>query len=68
MPSTFSWVDNSERDRRRALDVIDLIRRQDTRDQLGIGRIRDALADLLAPGTSTIQTRARYFLFVSTLR
>ncbi|MGE5572098.1 MAG: DUF6361 family protein, partial [Bacteroidota bacterium] len=26
--------------------------------------VRDALAELLFPGTSTIQTRARYFLFV----
>jgi len=31
---------------------------------LGIGVIRDAFADILFPGTSTIQTRARYFLFV----
>lgn len=46
------------------LDVIDLFREQDTRDELGIGTIRDAMADLLFPGTSTIQTRARYFLFI----
>lgn len=64
MTSSFSWLDHSEHDRRRALEVIDLLRRQDTRDQLGIGTIRDALSDLLAPGTSTIQTRARYFLFI----
>src|SRR5262245_27615097 len=64
MPSTFTWLDTSERDRQRALDVIDLFERQDTLDELGIGTVRDALADLLVPGTSTIQTRARYFLFV----
>lgn len=45
-------------------DVLDLFRAQDTRDELGIGVIRDAFADLLFPGTTTIQTRARYFLFV----
>ena len=45
-------------------EVISLFREQDTRDELGIGVIRDALADLMFPGTSTIQTRARYFLFV----
>jgi hypothetical protein len=64
MTSTFTWLDTSERDRRRALDVIDLFERQDTLDELGVGTVRDALADLLAPGTTTIQTRARYFLFV----
>ena len=37
---------------------------QDARDELGLGTIRDTLADLLFPGTSTIQQRARYFLFV----
>ncbi len=46
------------------LDVIDLFDDQTTRDELGIGVVRDTLADLLFPGTSTIQTRARYFLFV----
>lgn len=46
------------------MEVIDLFREDDTRDELGLGTIRDPLADLLFPGTSTIQTRARYFLFV----
>lgn len=64
MPSSFGWVDFSEQDRRKMAEVIDLFREQDTRDELGLGVIRDAFADLLFPGTSTIQTRARYFLFV----
>jgi hypothetical protein len=64
MASTFSWLDFSEQQRRQALDVLDLFREQDTRDELGIGTVRDALADLLFPGTSTIQTRARYFLLI----
>ena len=51
-------------DRRKMAQVIDLFREEDTRDELGLGVVRDALADLLFPGTSTIQTRARYFLFV----
>jgi hypothetical protein len=65
MASFFGWLDYSERERRRNLDVIDLFREKDTRDELGVGVVRDAFADLLFPGTSTIQTRARYFLFVS---
>lgn len=46
------------------LDVIDLFNEQDTRDELGISTVRDAFADLLFPGITTIQTRAKYFLFV----
>jgi hypothetical protein len=64
MISAVSWLDFSERERRRALDVIEQFRDEDTRDELGVGTVRDALADLLFPGTSTVQTRARYFLFV----
>jgi Family of unknown function (DUF6361) len=62
--STFVWLDYSERERRKMLDVVDLFREHDTRDELGIGSVRDAFADLLFPGTSTIMTRARYFLLV----
>lgn len=46
------------------LDVINLFRQKDTRDELGLGVVRDVFADILFPGTSTTQTRARYFLFV----
>ena len=67
MPSTFAWLDFSDKERREALEVIDLFSEEDTRDELGLGVIRDAFADLLFPGTSTIQTRARYFLFVAWL-
>jgi hypothetical protein len=63
--STFVWLDYSERERRKMLDVVDLFREHDTRDELGIGSVRDAFADLLFPGTSTIMTRARYFLLVA---
>ena len=64
MTATLAWLDYSERDRRRALDVIDMLREPSTVDELGLGAVRDAFADLLFPGTSTLQTRARYFLFV----
>jgi hypothetical protein len=64
VPSTFTWLDYSELERRKMLDVIELFGERTTRDELGIGGIRDAFADLLFPGTSTIQTRAKYFLSV----
>src|SRR3990172_9876928 len=64
MPSSFGWVDLEEKSRRRMLDVIELFREQDTLDELGFGPLRAAFADFFFPGTSTIQTRARYFLFI----
>src|SRR5256886_15590883 len=62
--SAFVWLDYSERERRKMLDIVDLFREHDTRDELGIGSVRDTFADLFFPGTSTIMTRARYFLLV----
>lgn len=62
--SSFSWLAFSEDERRRTLDLISLFSERETRDELGLGAVRDAFADLLFPGTSTLQTRARYFLFV----
>ncbi len=64
MASQFAWVDFAADDRNRMLTVVRLFREQDTRDELGIGTIRDAFADFFFPGTSTIQTRIRYMLFV----
>lgn len=64
MPSSFAWLDYSEDERRRMLDAVDLFGEKGTRDEMGIGAVRDAFADIFFPGTSTIQTRARYFLFV----
>src|SRR6266853_899333 len=64
LKSSFTWLDYSEQERRKMLDVIHSFDEKGTRDELGIGTIRDGLADLLFPGTGTVQTRARYFLFV----
>src|SRR5262245_10294353 len=64
MPFVLAWLDASEHERRRALDVIDLFDQPETVDELGVGTVRDAIAEKLSPGTSTIQTRARYFFFV----
>ena len=62
MTSTFAWLDHSEEQRRQILDVLDLFREKGTIDELGLGTIRDAFADMLFPGTSAPQTKARYFL------
>ena len=64
MASTLTWLDYSERDRRRALEVIDLFRETGTVDELGLAGVQNSFSDLFFPGTSTIQTRACYFLLV----
>lgn len=64
MQSTLTWLDFSESDRRRVVELVNQFDQGDTRDELGIAAIRDTFSDQLFPGTSTIQTRARYFLFV----
>lgn len=64
MNSTFTWLDYSEQDRRRMMEVIDRFREKESRDELGFNTISSAFSDMFFPGTSTIQTRARYFLFI----
>lgn len=58
------WIDFSSEDRRKARDVINLLNEQEAVDELGIGIVRDAFANYFFPGTSTVQTRAKYFLIV----
>lgn len=64
MTSTISWLDTSADEQRRVRELIALFSESGTLDELGVGQIRDAFSDALFPGTSTIQTRARYFLMV----
>jgi hypothetical protein len=64
LTSFLSWIDFSATEREQMRRAIALFQESDTRDELGIGTIRDAFSDALFPGTSTIQTRLRYFLFV----
>ena len=62
--SSLTWLDSSEHERRSVLELVSALNEPGTLDELGIGTIRDTIADKLFPGTSTIQTRARYFLFI----
>lgn len=58
------WIDFSKEDRDKVHDVMNLLQEQGAVDELGIGLIRDAFANYFFPGTSTVQTRAKYFLIV----
>ena len=64
MTSSLAWLDHDASARERTKRILALFQESGTQDQLGLGGIRDSLADLLFPGTSTIQTRLRYFLFI----
>lgn len=62
--SILAWIDFDGDERDRARRILDLFSERETRDELGLGAVRDSIADHLFPGTSTIQTRLRYMLFV----
>jgi Family of unknown function (DUF6361) len=64
VPSMMAWLDQSAEQQRRARELVRLFSDTESRDELGIGQIRDVYSNRLFPGTSVIQTRARYFLFV----
>ena len=64
MGATLTWLDLTASDRDKMRQVLDLFKEQGTVDEMGLGSLRDALSEALFPGTSTIQTRLRYILFV----
>lgn len=64
MPSLIAWLDSTAEEQKAARELIAMFSEKESRDELGIGPIRDSFSDLLFPGTSVLQTRARYYLFV----
>ena len=58
------WVDFSKSDRDMVLSVLRQLTEPGAVDELGIGTIRDGFSDILFPGTSTIQTRAKYLFII----
>ena len=58
------WVDFSQKDKNIMMNVLKLLHTPGAVDEIGIGVVRDAFANKFFPGTSTIQTRAKYFVLV----
>ena len=58
------WIDFSKSDRDMVLSVLRQLTEPGAVDELGIGTIRDGFSDILFPGTSTIQTRAKYLFII----
>ena len=63
--ANWGWIDFSREDRDLAREIIASLDEPGAVDELGIGMVRDAFADRFFPGTSTIQTRAKYFFLVA---
>lgn len=59
-----AWLDADTEDQARMRDIIRLFTDRDSRDELGLGQVRDVISDGLFPGTTVLLTRARYLLFV----
>lgn len=58
------WIDFSKEDKSNALNIINSLKDKGVLDELGFGILRQAFANFFFPGTSTIQTRAKYFLII----
>ncbi len=62
--SSLGWLDLDSAASERVGTLIRSLEEPTTLDVLGLGTVRDAFSDMLSPGTSTIQTRLRYFIFL----
>ena len=62
--SSLAWIDFDEAERQRAQRIMALFQERENRDELGLGAIRDFIADHLFPGTSPIQAKLRSMLLV----
>ncbi len=58
------WIDYSKEERNKIVSILHLLGTQGTIDEIGIGSVRDAFSDLLFPGISVLQTRAKYFVLI----
>lgn len=61
------FVNFSQEELAKKNKVLQMVRDQTAIDELGFGRIRDAFANLMFPGMSTLQRRAKYFVVMPSL-
>ncbi len=62
--SSVGWLDLDLAASERVGTLLRSLEEPGTLDVLGLGSVRDAFSAMLSPGTSTIQTMIRYFLFL----
>lgn len=62
--SDIGWIDFSKEHEGEVMKVLEMTQEAGTVDELGIGVVRNAFSDAMFPGTTTIMTRAKYYLMV----
>jgi len=62
--SSLAWLDFDRAASERLSELLRALDEPGTLDVLGLGTVRDAFSAMLNPGTSTTQTRLRYFIFI----
>ncbi len=63
-PMSLGWLDNNQAEQDKIKEMLSLLQEKGTLDEIGIGTIRDAFSNLLFPGITTIQTRAKYLVIL----
>ena len=63
-PMSLGWLDNNQEEQDKIKEILNLLHEKGTLDEIGIGTIRDAFSNLLFPGITTIQTRAKYLVIL----
>jgi hypothetical protein len=63
-PRMLGWIDIDAEASRRALEMLKRLDDKGSIDQLGLGSLRDRVADVILPATSTLMTHARYFFLI----
>lgn len=61
------WVDYSRQERETIKELLKILEDSSSLDELGVGIVRDRISDLLYPGTSVLQTRAKYYILIPEL-
>ena len=62
--SSIGWLDLDAAASEQVGTLLRSLDEPGTLDELGLASVRDAFSDMLSPGTSTNQTRLRYFIFL----
>jgi hypothetical protein len=62
--SSVGWLDFDAAASERVGTMMRALEEPGTLDAIGLGSVRDLFSAMLSPGTSTIQTRLRYFIFL----
>lgn len=58
MTSVLAWLDASSAEQRHVREIVALFTQQESRDELGLGQVRDVFSDRLFPGMNEPATVA----------